>query len=73
MDIPDDADGRVSIFTVDAVPDDPPLDSHASRPAGGVHAALDHLGAWLDAPYAGLAIAAALAVVLTLGLMLLRR
>jgi hypothetical protein len=73
MDIADDADGRVAIFTVDAAPQDPALDAPASGQGGGFHAVEDRLGAWLDASFAGVVIAAALAVVLVLGLVLLRR
>lgn len=73
MDIPDDADGRVAIFTVDAAPQEPEGDALVSGPGGGFHTALDRLGALMDGPYAGVAIAAVLAVVLALGLLLLRR
>ncbi len=73
MDIADDADGRVAIFTIDAdASDQPELDSLATRRAGGFQV-LEHVSSWLDGPYAGLAIAVILAVVLALGLELLRR
>ena len=72
MDIPDDADGRVAIFTVDVLPEEPE-GGDAGVPRGPFHAVVDRLGSWLDATYAGVAIAVVLALVLVLGLLLLRR
>ncbi|HSP64616.1 MAG TPA: hypothetical protein VLO10_00360 [Candidatus Deferrimicrobium sp.] len=69
MDLPDDADGRVAIFTVDEPIDELP----PAGAGGGSHGTLGRLGAWMDAAYAGVAIAVLLAVVLALGLLLLRR
>ncbi len=73
MDVADDADGRVAIFSVDApdrpdaVATPPPLPHHP-RPAG----LAERLGALLDSAYAGIGIAVMLAVILVLGLVLTR-
>ncbi len=73
MDLPDDADGRVAIFAVDQ-PGDAAAGVPPVRERGGAgHAALERLGAALDTPYAGVVVAAALVVILVLGLLLLRR
>ena len=72
MDIPDDADGRVAIFTADVLPEEPMAGMPGSH-AGPLHTVVDRLGSWLDGPYAGVAIAVVLALVLVLGLLLLRR
>ncbi len=73
MDIADDADGRVAIFTVDAAPVDPIADPPAPRPPRRFHATVDQLGRRMDETSAVVAIAVALVVVLVLGLLLLRR
>jgi hypothetical protein len=77
IDLPDDAEGRVAIFTVDAGPFDAApreaaLDGRVPKPGREGHPVLDRLGSWLDGRYAGVAIAALLAVVLALGLLFLR-
>ena len=64
----------MAIFTVDDAGDAGRPEPRAAAARGGaVHGALDRLGGWLDAPYAGVVIAAALVVILVLGLLLLRR
>lgn len=73
MDIPDDAGDRVAIFTVEADPLIPPATGPPPPPpAAGLPASAGRSG-WLDTPYAGVAIAVMLALVLVLGLVLLRR
>jgi hypothetical protein len=72
MDVADDADGRVAIFSVDGHPEaDPP---GGPRPAqrGAFRGATDRAGVWLDSPYAVPAIAAVLVLILVLGLLLSR-
>lgn len=72
MDIADDADGRVAIFTVDAPyraspggPPPVPVGPQSARPA-------ERLAALLDSAYAGVGIVAVLVVVLVLGLLFAR-
>ncbi len=71
MDVADDADGRVSVFSVEV--GGPALRDDEPTTPGGIHAVLDRIGGWLDAPYAVVGIALGLVVVLALGLALLRR
>lgn len=72
MDLADDADGRVAIFTIDTSPALPgELTPNVRR--GWIHAVRDQVAASLDHPYAGVGVAAALLVILALGLLLLRR
>jgi hypothetical protein len=74
MDLPDDADGRVAIFALDEPGDVAAEVMSPSVARGGpVHTALDRVGSALDGPYTGVVIAAALAVILVLGLLFLRR
>ncbi len=73
MDVADDADGRVAIFTVDAAPIDPIADTPAPRPRRPFHATMVLLGRRMDERSAVVAIAVALVAVLVLGLLLLRR
>jgi hypothetical protein len=70
MDVADDADGRVAIFTVDArsTPERPPP---AAGGTGGVGAPGSRLGEVLDS-YGPAFIAVGLVVVLVLGLLLTR-
>jgi hypothetical protein len=72
MDLADDADGRVAILTVDTSPSAPGGLSGVAR-RGWTHAGADRVAAWLDHAYAGVGVAAALLVILVLGLLFLRR
>lgn len=73
MDIPDDADGRVAIFTVEEAEEAAVPAAPVTSAGGAARSAMTRLGTWLDAPYAGVAIAALLALLLVVGLLLLRR
>ncbi len=73
MDLADDADGRVVIFSVEVEADHGSAVTQAPRRRRGADVALDVLGRGLDSAYAGVVIAVGLAVVLILGLVLLRR
>jgi hypothetical protein len=72
MDVADDADGRVVIFSVGGHPQadspDAPLPPHR----GAFRVATDRVGVWLDGTYAWAVIAAVLVVTLVLGLLLSR-
>ena len=70
MDVADDAEGRVAIFSVDASarPDTSQTPPPPAAPASAGPA--ERLGALLDGAYAGVAIAVALVVILVLGLAL---
>lgn len=71
MDVADDADGRVAVFTVDAGSPEPPAGTAATR-RGPVGVAADHVGVWLDGAYTGVGLAVALVAILVLGLLLSR-
>ncbi len=71
MDVADDADGRVAIFSIDAAHrldtgGTPPPPSDLPGPAGTAA----RLGTLLDSTYAGVGIAVVLVVILVLGLVL---
>jgi hypothetical protein len=77
MDLPDDAEGRVAIFTVATIAGEPlrgagePL---PGEPRGGAfYRVLDRLGGLFGSPYAAVGVAATLVVILALGLVLLHR
>jgi hypothetical protein len=72
MDVADDAEGRVAIFSVDGRPDADPPGEPLRVQRGSFRRATDRLGVWLDNPYAGAAIAAVLVLILVLGLLLSR-
>jgi hypothetical protein len=70
MDVADDADGRVAIFSV---PEPRRSSQIVSSPPGADEAtAPTRLGQMLDSPYAVVVIAGALVVILVLGLMFSR-
>jgi hypothetical protein len=73
MDVADDADGRVAIFTVDVAParSTPERPPPAAGGTGGVGAPGSRLGEVLDS-YGPAFIAVGLVVVLVLGLLLTR-
>ena len=75
MDVADDADGRVAIFSVEESPPDPGAAQSApdARPSTATRGAAHRLGAALDSRYAAAFIAAALVGILVLGLLLTRR
>jgi hypothetical protein len=70
MDVADDADGRVAIFSVP----EPRRSSHiVSSPPGAEEATVPtRVGQMLDSPYAVVVIAGVLVVILVLGLMFSR-
>jgi hypothetical protein len=72
MDVADDAEGRVAILTVDTSPAGPVGPSGVAH-RGWKHAGAVRLAGWLDHAYAGVGVAAALLVILVLGLLFLRR
>jgi hypothetical protein len=73
MEVADDADGRVAIFSLDVASADPepapPTAEHRRDVGGGVGR---HLSEALDNRYAPVFIGAALVVILVLGLVLAR-
>jgi hypothetical protein len=72
MDVADDADGRVAIFSVEVHPQPAPSGGSPPLHRGPFRVATDHVGGWLDGAYAGVAMAVVLVVILVLGLALSR-
>jgi hypothetical protein len=72
MDVADDADGRVAIFSVDGTPEAAAPGVAMAARHSAVRARAARVGAWLDGAYAGAVVAAALVVILVLGLLLSR-
>ena len=71
MDVADDADGRVAIFSVEDLAEQvPPPPPPPGR--GGAASVGAQIGRWLDDAYAGVGVAVVLVVILVLGLLLSR-
>jgi hypothetical protein len=73
MEVADDADGRVTIFSIDIGSADPEtIPPTVERPQEGHGGAGRRLGEALDSRYAPVFIGAALVIILVLGLVLAR-
>jgi hypothetical protein len=73
MELADDAEGRVTIFAVDVTSEPATGAAVAPEGPGRLHAAGTALASTLDSRYAAPVLAGVLAVLLVLGLLLLRR